>query len=1569
MKWVGNLKYPYAYARAGRARHLLERHISVFAVLLMIIPFSDVRASLEDLLNRESYQTKYALTALSDSLTFNQPVAIERTPDPAYGIFIVEREGRIYRIPDLNSPTKQLFLDLSTTVSTVHDEAGLLGLAFHPQYPDNGRFFVYWTSQGSTSYGQSGFHFRLSEFSGRPEDDPEAILTSESPLIEQMDPDPGHNAGTLRFGRDGYLYFSVGDTGPPHLTRRENMQPVDDGFFGAIFRIDVDNGAESLEPNPNIAITGRYKIPRDNPLVGKTSADGIPVNTANLRTEIFAYGFRNPWKFAFHPTENFLVAGDVGSGAIEELDIVRGGENFGWPYFEGTEIAFYHRFKNDLGTYIEPWFQYPHGYNGTSGNSITAGHFYQGNAFPELKETFIFGDWSSGNIWSLPIDPDESADAEHDPNDTSRLVNLGRLQYISSFGEDPRDNEILIANSVDGKIYKIVVNSMYSETQTLPEKLSDSGVFESLADQTPLNELNFYEPVLPFWSDGFVKKRWILLPQEKKIAFEDDGTARIPDGTLFVKHFDWEDNRFPDSPVYPVETRFLLYQDNQVYGATYEWNENGTDASLVSDSGATKIVARKFGSRTLEKEWLFPSRSGCILCHNKPSGQILGFRHEQLNNAILVPPGTDQLRRLAEINVIESQPESPMERISCVPIDSTDFTLKHRFKSYTASNCRACHTPGGVSQERWDARLEIPIESSGLINIRATPPIDPAFGRLIDPVYPEKSELLWRIGERHVFQMPPIGSFLVDQKFVDLTRNFAASYPPDDWRIFFRENANHFESVEIEDGNWYFAINGKSSPHQNSLTSPENFMWAFHDAESPSAVSFNVPDLHKMDEGGIFRVGLVSNPGPNQLFTGYEFSAPATIRLLLENVQIRSINNISLNSNQAAITIESNSMRLNIDSNDNLSPRLRIGAFRDFDFAQWKFGFGFSNYASASPQRFSLGNIHIQRINIDSLNLPQDENSVLPALIRASSEDGQVRPVYLVSRSDGIRFPLNEYGTNYYMAYGLFDRHQPYDLGIELSNSQIVHFSADHLTLPSPDLNAAGDPGFSLDTLTNTKANNLISGDHVPVNWSGTENLTNSGNIAFADLNSGQREDFGLSSELSGEHQTIHIAARTTDILQSHQILKIRPLTPEGFSIVVTLRYRHNGENITELIVPGNPASKEDIILEVKAGLPISIEIQAPWNKPFALVDHRILTDSPFLDQSAVSLEYVNTFDPAQPHVSGQLILPASNTESKISKLEIHDENGARNILESPPFAALVKPAIDGSENSVDFALITLEDGSTHFAPVEFDTDINLGNKPSYVLNFSSVILDGGAWMNFIGNQYTELPWWDPVVDNGQFMVSTSGLIPNAWDIFHYTHPNLLIDPFDSSGQDKKLTHFWYSRGSGLVQVRPLSPAPYRISIYAQDVILDGGRTQNFTVIAPKNNQILHQSSVADFQNGELLTWTVSGDINIQLTSKGDGISQISGIFVDNIDSISSLPRIIRTRDGNSNIYIVAGGQPGSTFNIESSPTLKIWESAFSGTIGTDGVSSPLAVPQNSNTSEEALFYRLLIEKPVADNP
>lgn len=288
----------------------------------------------------------------------------------------------------------------------------------------------------------------------------------------------------------------------------------------------------------------------------------------------------------------------------------------------------------------------------------------------------------------------------------------------------------------------------------------------------------------------------------------------------------------------------------------------------------------------------------------------------------------------------------------------------------------------------------------------------------------------------------------------------------------------------------------------------------------------------------------------------------------------------------------------------------------------------------------------------------------------------------------------------------------------------------------------------------------------------------------------------------------------------------------------------------------------------------------------------------------------------------------------------------------------------------MDFVLITLDDGSTHFAPLEIDTDINLGNKPSYVLNFSAEILDGGMWMNIVGNQYAELPWWDPVTDNGQFRVSRSGLIPNAWDLFHYTHPNLLDDPFDSSGQKKKLPHFWYSRGSGLVQVRPVSPEPYRISIYAQDVILGESRTQDFTVIAPKNNQVLHQSSVADFQDGKLLTWTVSGDINIQLTSgNDDGTSQISGIFVDSIGSISSLPRIIRARDGNSNIYFVAGGQPGATFNIESSPALDVWESTFSGTIGNDGFSSPLPVPRNSDVSEEAFFYRLRIDAPVSLTP
>ena len=326
------------------------------------------------------------------------PIGLAHAGDGSGRLFVLEQPGRIRIVRDgILSPAP--FLDITGRVGSRGFEQGLLGLAFHPNYTQNGFFFVNYTDlNGNTVIAR----FRVSEA-----DSERADPASELQLLQVNQPYPNHNGGGLAFGPDGYLYIGLGDggsAGDPY----NNAQSLHT-LLGKLLRIDVNQG----DP---------YAIPPDNPFAGGT---GLP--------EIWAYGLRNPWRFTFDRLSGDLYIGDVGQSQWEEIDFLPagspGGANFGWRFLEGKH-AYQGEAPAGLGM-IAPVSEYNH----DLGCSVTGGVVYRGERLPEWQGIYLYGDYCTKRVWGLSRD--------HQGNWISSIL-FDAIGAVTSFGEDEAGEVYLV---------------------------------------------------------------------------------------------------------------------------------------------------------------------------------------------------------------------------------------------------------------------------------------------------------------------------------------------------------------------------------------------------------------------------------------------------------------------------------------------------------------------------------------------------------------------------------------------------------------------------------------------------------------------------------------------------------------------------------------------------------------------------------------------------------------------------------------------------------------------------------------------------------------------------------------------------------------------------------------------------------------------------------------------------------------------------------------------------------------------------------------------------------------------
>lgn len=370
-----------------------------------------------------------------DSLVFSldtvatgviSPVGIENAGDGTDRLFIVGQYGVIHIIRDGNI-LEEPFLDVReqmVKLNNTYAEQGLLGLAFHPDYRNNGRFFVYYSAPSDVNKQKN--KSVVAEYTVS-KDNPDKANPEGKVLLTFEQPENNHNGGSLAFGPDGMLYIGSGDGGGKgdQHGRYGNAQDLSN-LLGKILRIDVDQ-------------SNSYSIPPDNPF-----------RAAGQRPEIYAYGLRNPWRISFDKATGDLFVADVGQDQYEEVNIVEKGKNYGWRYMEG-----YHIYDEGMKDVVKNPSMPIHEYDHSQGISITGGYVYNGTTLKDLYGTYIFADWE-GNTWFLQKD---KAGKWHE----NELVIKNKPRfYINSFGVDEQ-GEIYLATqpnigavSKTGTIYKLV---------------------------------------------------------------------------------------------------------------------------------------------------------------------------------------------------------------------------------------------------------------------------------------------------------------------------------------------------------------------------------------------------------------------------------------------------------------------------------------------------------------------------------------------------------------------------------------------------------------------------------------------------------------------------------------------------------------------------------------------------------------------------------------------------------------------------------------------------------------------------------------------------------------------------------------------------------------------------------------------------------------------------------------------------------------------------------------------------------------------------------------------------------
>ncbi len=692
----------------------------------------------------------YTVKRAFPKLKFKNPLYIIQ--EPGTDRFLVgELSGKIYAFtkdtPD--SESRELFLDTGRQ---------LYSLSFHPDYETNGQVFVFSPKEleGDAEKQLS----RVSRFQTTREHPRRASPESEQIIVQWQA--GGHNGGEAIIGPDGYLYISTGDSSSGSDPKATG-QGVGD-LLSVIMRIDVDN------PEPDRA----YSIPKDNPFV----------NYPGSRPEIWAFGFRNPWRMSFDAKTGRLWVGDVGQDLWEMIWLVERGGNYGWSVYEGTH-PFHPNKEMGPGPILPPVVERHH----TECRSITGGYVYYGDKFPELNGVYFYGDYEYGQIWGVRHDNEKVTWHKELANTALRIPTFG----VS------RDGDIYLMDHVTGELYELERSPESSANSRFPRRLSETGIFASVADHQVARGVIPYSVNTPQWLDNATKERFVALPDESTVKFAEKSanasTWSFDDSSVCVETISLETETGKPQSNRRIETRILVKQENHWLGYSYLWNDEQTDATLVEAQGRDITLMIKEAPSvggTRQQTWHVPSRNECMVCHSRAAGFVLGLRTLQMNRDHDYGDVVDnQLRALNHIGVFTKPlSKAPVEYEALPDAYDANADLNSRARAYLYVNCSVCHVSDGGGNARFKVSYDLAPEAMDLIDER---PMHGDFGlldaRLVAPGDPYASVLFYRLSKLGRGRMPHVGTRLTDERGLDLIH---------DWIVELSPNKNDAKNHEYE---------------------------------------------------------------------------------------------------------------------------------------------------------------------------------------------------------------------------------------------------------------------------------------------------------------------------------------------------------------------------------------------------------------------------------------------------------------------------------------------------------------------------------------------------------------------------------------------------------------------------------------------------------------------------------------------------------------------------------------------------------------------------------------------------
>ncbi|MEW6304353.1 MAG: PQQ-dependent sugar dehydrogenase [Verrucomicrobiota bacterium] len=701
----------------------------------------------------------YQTEPVFPQLKFTNPVELVSAPGMDR-LFVQELAGKMYsfpRSPDVAQP--DLFADLKE----IPRMRQAYGLAFHPGFATNRQVFICYVIDVNLPDGT-----RVSRFKVKDTNPPQLDLASEQILITWVS--GGHNGGCLQFGNDGYLYISSGDaaspTPPDPLDTGQNL----DDLMSCVLRIDVDR----------VDAGKAYRVPPDNPFVA----------TPGARPEIWAYGFRNPWKMSFDRRTGDLWAGDVGWELWELVFRVERGGNYGWSIVEGPQSV-HPRGRRGPTPILPAVAVHSH----DEARSVTGGYVYRGKKTPELAGAYIYGDYVTGKIWGLRTSRGKVTWQQELANTSHAII---------CFGED-RDGELYVVDYA-GTLHQLTRNTAAdSYNPAFPARLSETGLFAWVKEHRLAPGVIPYAVQVELWEDHTTAERFVAAPGTAKLeaytrnnlqAGEVRGNWNFPLDTVIARTVSLEMERGNPASKRRLETQVLHRHGDAWRAYNYIWNAAQTDAVLAGP-GASEVTldikdaAAPGGLR--RQKWRFASRGECNLCHVTRAGSILGFIPPQLEHT-RTPGGMNQLRALEQIGLVER----PAKFTALPAVTDSSASLEARARAYLYVNCGHCHRQGGGGTANFDLKLETPLAKARLLD---EPPTQGAFGmtgaKIVAPGDPYRSVLLYRMAILGRGRMPQLGSTQVDETGLRLVRDWIASLPRTEKLVSLGKGRNSTHAPEL----------------------------------------------------------------------------------------------------------------------------------------------------------------------------------------------------------------------------------------------------------------------------------------------------------------------------------------------------------------------------------------------------------------------------------------------------------------------------------------------------------------------------------------------------------------------------------------------------------------------------------------------------------------------------------------------------------------------------------------------------------------------------------------------------